>query len=156
MLIIILTNYCFLKIYAIHLFYSNHQNDITMKLKFLNSAEAGRKAKVTIHTSGKLGFSGDAIDYLKITEGKSIQFAQNEENEQDLNLYAAVYEDVREGAFRINKAGNYFYVNTKNLFDTLNIDYKSKRVIYDLVKFDYEGQPMVKMMRRDIKKKIKE
>ena len=124
-----------------------------MKLKFFNSAETERKAKVTIHSSGKLGFSSDAIDYLEIKDGNSIQFAQNEENENDLNLYAVVYDKIQQGAFRINKAGEYYYVNTKNLFDTLNIDYKGVRIIYDLVKFDYEGKPFIKMLRRDIKKK---
>jgi hypothetical protein len=126
-----------------------------MKLKFLNAEETGHRAKATVHSSGKLGFSGDAIDYLEIKEGKSIQFAQNEEDEHDLNLYAAVYESLHTGAFRINKAGNYFYVNTKNMFDALNVDYKGKRIIYDLVKFEYEGKPFVKMLRREIIKKNK-
>ena len=127
-----------------------------MKLKFFNAEETSRNAKATVHTSGKLGFSGDAIDYLEIKEGKSILLGQNEEDEKDFNLYAAVYDGIQEGAFRINKAGDYYYVNTKNLFDTLNIDYKGKRIIYDLVKFNYEGTPMIKMLRREITKKSKE
>lgn len=145
----------FVKNNELYLFHTNYQIKITMKLKFLDAGITERKAKATVHSSGKLGFSHEAINYLKLTEGKSIQFAQNEENEQDLNLYAAVYEGVQEGAFRISKAGAYFYVNTKNLFDTLNIDYKGKRIIFDLVKFDYEGKPFIKMLRRDIKMKIK-
>jgi hypothetical protein len=126
-----------------------------MKLKFFKAEETSRNAKATVHSSGKLGFSADAIDFLEIKEGKSIELAQNEEDEKDLNLYAIVHNGIQEGAFRINKAGAYYYVNTKNLFDTLNIDYKNKKIIYDLVKFDYEGEPFIKMLRREIKKNSK-
>jgi hypothetical protein len=126
-----------------------------MKLKFLKADEPGRKAKATVHGTGKLGFSKDAVDYLGIKEGKSIQFAQDEDNPDDLNLYAVIHSATQEGAFRINKAGNYFYLNTTNLFDGLKLDYKSKKIIYDLVKFQYEGKPLIKMVRRDIKRKNK-
>ena len=67
-----------------------------------------------------------------------------------------IYSSAQEGAFKINKAGEYFYVNTKNLFDTLGIDYKNTRVIYDLVNGEYEGTPIIKMLRREIKKKKKD
>lgn len=126
-----------------------------MKLKFINADEITSRAKATAHTSGKLGFSKDAIDYLNIKEGCSIQFAQNEDDENDLNLYAIVHEDIKEGAFRILKAGEYFYVNTKNLFDTIGVDYRSKRIIYDIVKGEYEGNKIVKLLRREITKKKK-
>jgi hypothetical protein len=130
-------------------------NNETMKLKFLKAEEPGRKAKATVHSTGKLGFSKEAVEYLGIKEGKSIQFAQDEENPDDLNLYAVVHLGTPEGAFRINKAGHYFYLNTTNLFDSLKLDYKSKKIIYDLVKIQYDGKPFIKMVRRDIKRKIK-
>jgi len=124
-----------------------------MKLKFIKAEETERNAKATVHTSGKLGFSKDAIDYLNITEGKSIQFAQNEDDLSDKNLYAKIYEGIQEGAFKISKAGDYYYVNSKNMFDALEIDYKKVKVIYDLVKIEYEGEKIIKMIRREIKKK---
>ena len=124
-----------------------------MKLKFIKAEETERNAKATVHTSGKLGFSKDAIDYLEITESKSIQFAQNEDDLADKNLYAKIYEEIQEGAFKISKAGGYYYVNTKNMFDALEIDYKKVKVIYDLVKVAYEGEKIIKMIRREIKKK---
>ena len=124
-----------------------------MKLKFLKAEEPGRKAKATVHSTGKLGFSKEAVEYLGIKEGKSIQFAQDEENPDDPNLYAVIHLGATEGAFRINKAGNYFYLNTTNLFDGLKLDYKGKKIIYDLVKFQYEGKQFIKMVRRDIKRK---
>jgi hypothetical protein len=124
-----------------------------MKLKFFNANDIEHHAKATVHTSGKLGFSKDAIDFLQLTENKSIQLASNEADETDLNLYAVIHDSIQEGAFKISKAGDYFYVNTKNLFDTIGIDYKKTKVIYDLVKSEYEGQPIIKMLRREIKKK---
>jgi len=124
-----------------------------MKLKFIKAEETERNAKATVHTSGKLGFSKDAIDYLNITEVKSIQFAQNEDDLSDKNLYAKIYEGIQEGAFKISKAGDYYYVNSKNMFDALEIDYKKVKVIYDLVKIEYEGEKIIKMIRREIKKK---
>ncbi len=127
-----------------------------MKLKFIKAEETERNAKATVHTTGKLGFSKDAIEYLGINEGNSIQFAQNTEDENDRNLYAKIYDGTQEGAFRIYKAGDYYYVNTKNMLDSLGIEYKNTRIIYDLVKGEYEGEQIVKMLRRDIIKKKKE
>lgn len=127
-----------------------------MKLKFIKAEETERNAKATVHTTGKLGFSRDAIDYLGISEDSTIQFAQNAEDENDMNLYAKIYPSMQEGAFKIYKAGEYFYVNTKNMFDALGIEYKKTKIIYDLVKGDYEGENIIKMLRREIIKKKKE
>jgi hypothetical protein len=124
-----------------------------MKLKFIKAEDTARNAKATVHKTGKLGFSSDAIECLDIREGKSIQFAQNADDGSDNNLYAVIHEGHEEGAFKLIKAGNYFYVNTKNMFDSLNIDYKTAKVIYDLVMIENEGSQIVKMLRREIKKK---
>lgn len=126
-----------------------------MKLKFFKAEETELNAKATVHSTGKLGFSRGAIEFLNIKENKFILFAQNEDDSNDPNLYAAVYKSKQEGAFKINKAGDYYYVNTKNLFDAIGFDYKNKKFIYDLVKFEYEGKPFVKMLRREINKKSK-
>jgi hypothetical protein len=127
-----------------------------MKLKFINAEDTERHAKATVHKSGKLGFSGDAIEFLNITNTSTIQFAQNEDDLNDLNLYAIIHESTQEGAFKISKAGKYYYVNTKNMFDNLNIDYQNKTIIYDLVKTEYDGNTIIKMIRREIKKKGKD
>lgn len=127
-----------------------------MKLKFFNAGEIEHKAKATVHSSGKLGFSSDAIEFMNLSESKSIAFAKNEDDEDDPNLYAVVHESLKEGAFKISKAGDYFYVNTKNLFDVMGVDYKNTKVIYDLIKAEYEGGQIFKMLRREIKKKNKD
>jgi hypothetical protein len=127
-----------------------------MKLKFIKADTIGLKAKATIHQTGKLGFSSDAVEYLEISEQKSIQFAVNEDDSQDENLYGVISEDADEGAFKISKAGDYYYINAKGLFDSLNIDYKNKRIIYDITKIKVEEQDVIKFIKREIKKKSKE
>lgn len=126
-----------------------------MKLKFFNSSELGAKMKATVHTSGKLGFSIEANRILNLAEIRSIQIASNEEDPADLNLYMVLNNEVVPGAFKLIKVGNYFNLNTKGLFDNLKVDYKNLTVIYDIVKTDYQGQEILKLIRRDIKKKNK-
>jgi hypothetical protein len=121
-----------------------------MKLKFYKAADVASKAKATIHKTGKLGFSSETIGYLGIEEGKYIKFAQNEEDENDVNLYAVLSDVQDEDCFRIHKSGNYYYVNTKGLFDSIGIEYFKKTIIYDIVKSEYEGAQIIKMNRREI------
>jgi alpha-amylase/alpha-mannosidase (GH57 family) len=127
-----------------------------MNLKFIKANEISSKAKATIHKSGKLGFSNEATNYLKIKEGMYIMFAQNEDDSKDLNLYAILSEETKEEAFRISKAGEYFYVNTKGMFDSIEVDYSKKTIIYDIVKIEIDGNTIIKFNRREINKKNKE
>ena len=126
-----------------------------MKLKFLKADENIKKAKATIHSSGKLGFSTDAIQVFKLSERQSIAFAQNEED-SDTDLYAVIYEEPTEGAYKVNKAGQYFFVNTKAMFDNLNFDYRNNKIIFDMIKIKYEDSEIIKMVKREMKKKKRE
>jgi hypothetical protein len=127
-----------------------------LKLKFIKASEVASKAKATIHQSGKLGFSNEAISYLQIKDGAHIMFAQNEEDAEDLNLYAMLTEEANDESFKISKAGAYFYVNTKGMFDSIGVVYTGKTIIYDITKIEVEGQTVIKFNRREIKKKNKE
>jgi hypothetical protein len=127
-----------------------------MKLKFFNAEEIEQNAKATVHTSGKLGFSSDSVDFLKIGENTHINLAQNEDDENDENFYGVVSQNFEEGAFKVCKAGDYFYLNTKNLFDSLKIDYKQQKIIYDLSKITIEGMEVIQFKKRILKKKIKQ
>lgn len=127
-----------------------------MKLKFFIANDIASKAKATIHQTGKLGFSNEAISYLQIKEDMYIKFAQNEEDENDLNLYALLTTQNTEECFKISKAGNYYYVNTKGLFDSIGVNYKETKILYDITKIEVDGMSMIKLIRREIKKKKKE
>ena len=126
-----------------------------MELKFFNANELDRNIKCSIHANGKLGFSESASKKLELDIGKSIQIGRNEEDKSDENLYALVHNYVMDGAFKVNKAGDYYYLNTKPLFDKLGVDYRSKRIIYDIIEFEYNGTMMFKFIKRELPKKKK-
>lgn len=124
-----------------------------MKLKFITPDGLDKNLKATAHKSGKLGFTMDAAEKLKLTAEKSVSVAVNEDDPSDTNLYVVINETVKEGAFKINKAGQYYYVNTKALFDTLKIDYKNDWIVYDISKETIEGQLIHRFKRREREKK---
>lgn len=126
-----------------------------MKLSFYKATDKNSKAKATIHKSGKLGFSSEAIGYLGIKEGIFIKFAQNEDDKTDVNLYAMLSDEQDDESFRICKSGNYYYVGTKRLFDEIGVDYTKTTIIYDLIKIDFEMGQVIKMSRREINKRRK-
>jgi len=120
-----------------------------MKLKIHAPKRAQGVIKCAIHRSGKLGFSKEAINIMELSPEKSVQIATNEENPDDTNLYLIVLENQIEEAYRIIKAGAYYYLNTKRFFDEFDVDYINKRIIYDVIPFDFEGQKMFKLKRRE-------
>ncbi len=127
-----------------------------MKLKFFNPEKLDRNLKATAHRSGKLGFTVEAAKKMSLAIDKSAGIAINEEDETDKSLYIIIFHNKQEGAFRISKAGAYYYINTKSLFDTLKIDYKNDWVVYDITKESIDNQDIFKFTRRDKSKKILE
>lgn len=127
-----------------------------MKLKFIKADDNERNIKATIHSTGKLGFSDEAAKSLSLTAEKTISFAQNEEDPNDENLYAIIHDGPQEGAFKIYKAGQYYSVSTKKMFDKMDVDYVKYRVIFDMIETEFEGQRIIKMKRRMIKRKKEE
>ncbi|MEQ6121014.1 hypothetical protein [Reichenbachiella sp. MALMAid0571] len=123
-----------------------------MKINFFKADEIDRNIKCSIHKSGKLGFSSTAIDKLGLSTGKSVMIGVNEEDSEDDNLYMSVEDGVKEEAFKISRAGEYYYANTKALFDKMGIDYRAKTIIYDIVDFEYEGVKMYKLIKREKKR----
>lgn len=124
-----------------------------MKLKFIKSEDIDKNVKCAIHKTGKLGFSSNAIDKLSLSTDKTVSIAINDVDKEDENLYVVVNDKAQESAFKLSKAGDYFYINTKALFDSLGIDYRNEKIIYDIVDFEYEGEKMYKLIKRVIKKK---
>jgi hypothetical protein len=124
-----------------------------MKIKFFSTRDTDRNIKCTVHITGKLGFSKNSIKYLDIDTSKYVKIGINEEDKNDTSLYLLI-QDVRDKeSFRINKAGNYYYLNTKFLFDELNIDYKKTKIIYDIQRIENEGLKLYKLNKRTIERK---
>lgn len=124
-----------------------------MKLKFIKAQEIDKNVKCAIHKTGKLGFSSSAIEKLNLTTDKGVMIAINEDDKEDENLYLFINEEVNADTFRISKAGDYFYINTKALFDSLGVDYRNKKIIYDIVDFENEGRKMYKLIKREVRQK---
>ena len=120
-----------------------------MKLSFVKASDFGQTTKCTIHKKGKLGFSETAIKKLNLISKRYVKIATNESERDDENLYIQIQENNDEFCFQANKAGKYFYINTKAFFDNLGLDYRKNSIIFDIVDFEYEGIKMFKLIRRE-------
>lgn len=127
-------------------------------MKILSSKQYGVNLKATVQSTGKLGFSGPTATALDLSAGGFIRFGQDDD--ADETLYLAVMNGVDEDGFKIMQSGGYYSVNTKTLFETLNVDYKSQTVIYDLQrdssKDDDMGGQAYRMTPRILPKKQSE
>lgn len=124
-----------------------------MKIKYLKPMFAKGKLKCTIHQNGKLGFSRGAIKKMMIDINKHAKIGINEENRDDKNLYMIIQNYEDEETFRINKAGDYYYLNTKYLFDNMKIDYTRKKIIFDVQEIKINGDTIYKLNKREIERK---
>jgi hypothetical protein len=125
-----------------------------MKIKFFTVADLDRNLKATIHRSGKLGFTKDAADKLQLKASTSANIGMNEEDPSDEKLYMVFYDNPVSGSFRVVKAGSYFYLSTKPLFDTLKYDYLNESISFDITReSQFEGQPVYALKRRKMKTK---
>lgn len=123
-----------------------------MKIKFVKPKFYG-KIKCTVHLNGKLGFSQAAIKFLKLNENCYIRVGINDEQPNDPNLYIDIVQNQDENSYPVNKAGNYYYINTKHLFDEMGVDYQNRKIIYDMHEFLYEGNKIYKLTKREIERK---
>lgn len=126
-----------------------------MNIKFFKVSELDKNLKVTIHRSGKMGFTSDAASKLKLAINRSADIGVNADDPNDKNLYMILHEGDKEGQFRVVKAGEYFYINTKVLFDNLRIDYSGETVAYDITIQDQDEKAIYVLKRRIKNKKLK-
>lgn len=126
-----------------------------MRLKIHPPTKARGSVKCTIHNNGKLGFSQEAVKVMGIANSSYIQIATDEEDPDSRNLFFIVLNEKKDDAHKIIKAGSYYYLNTTRLFEEFDIDYKNKKVIFDLSEMHYEGMQVFKGTRRVIGRKKK-
>lgn len=124
----------------------------------ISASKFKTKFKATVHKSGKLGFTDATARELGFDKSNEpyVKFARDDEDPSTLYLINVRHED--EDAFRVYRAGNYYYVNTKLMFDSLGVDYKTVSVAYDMIKLDDENEEgeVYKMNKRIIKRSEKE
>lgn len=120
-----------------------------MKLKWLKLPEKKGRCIATIQKSGRMGISLEAVKLLKMEENSYWAFAFDEE--EACNNYSILY--LREAssawsdAFKAMKAGRFFYFKTKQLFNSLNIDYSSKPITYRIGQTNYYDEKVYKLIK---------
>lgn len=126
---------------------------MNLKLKWISPDGLEKNMKATAHKSGKLGFTMDAAEKMQLSADKSVNIAINEDDPADKNLYVMINSGVSEGGFKISKAGQYYYINTKALFESLKIDYRKDWIVYDISRETIDGQLIYVFRRREKEKK---
>lgn len=101
--------------------------------QLINAKDFSLRPKATIQQTGKTGFNTDAIEQLHIDENKAVILAPDTQ-ERNVLYMAVVKAEGNENAFAVRKSGAYFYINTKQLFDHMEMDYIRHTVIFDLVR----------------------
>jgi hypothetical protein len=122
--------------------------------EFSSAITLAPKMKATVHKNGSLGFNSDAIKGLGIKIGMGIRIGKSKTNPDPMTLLMKISENPEADDFKVNKAGNYYYIRTKPYFDAIELPYNDGRVIYDLrVKADDKGVMIAEMKGRKKKKK---
>lgn len=128
-----------------------------MALIICENNELNRRLKCTIQRSGKLGFTETTAKHLQLDKVEAVQFATDDEDKEENTLY--LINGVSESApnaFKVCKAGMYYHVNTKRLFEGLNLDFESNTIIFDLKREPkYEQMEVYRMIKRVLPRKKK-
>lgn len=127
-----------------------------MKFKVIKASNLDKNLKCTVHKSGKLGFTEAAITKLDIENKRYMYIGTNDDDPNDTNLYILLKRNGDDDSFKTNKAGNYYYANTKELFDQQKIDYLKKSIIFDISETnetDEEGDIYYRLKRREKERK---
>lgn len=128
---------------------------LIMALILYKNEAAPSRLKATIQRTGKLGFTEATATHLQFKENSIVQFAEDDQNKGALYLINAP-DSQDETVFKVCKAGRYFYVNTKALFDKLGLDYEANTIIFDLKRAtEYTDMEVYKMKKRILPRKNK-
>lgn len=118
-----------------------------MELNILKPKEVSSIAKITIHKTGKMGFSKGASELLSIDKNKYAKFGINNKNE----LFIIMKSENDDETFSIAKAGDYYYISARTLLEDLGIDYTNgDTVIFDIRKTEEDS--IYRLSKRVIKK----
>ena len=98
--------------------------------QIFDAKELTQRLKATVQRTGKLGFTAETLDVLQIKQGTYIRFAEDTESKRV--LWMGVLQEPADNAFPVNKAGEYFYVNTTKMFEKVGLDFKKKNCMFDM------------------------
>ena len=121
-----------------------------MEFKVLSSKTYNATLKAIINRSGILGFTEFTARKLCLRTTSAVKFAQDIEDEYI--IYLIILSEGDSDSFPISKAGNYFYVNAKDLFDSLRIDYINNVVIFDMIDVSENSMKIYKLNKKEKKR----
>ena len=123
-------------------------------LKMLDAERLQQTAKATIQSNGRLSLTVEAGRLMHLSYDKSIVIFAAENG--DLGAIVSHKGDRR--AFELKKAGAYFYITFKTYLQEMGIDYKNRRIVYDIIATDekIDGQVLYRFSRRVLPKESKE
>ena len=106
----------------------------------------------SIHLTGKLGFNMDASKFMKLDSGPSFVVATKTNDSKATQIFLIKTDDDLGNGISpvtISKAGEYYYLNIRNMLDQLGIDYESRISVYKIAKSeeDYRGYPLYVLSR---------
>lgn len=124
-----------------------------MKLEFWKPTTRVGNAKATIHKNGNLGLSTEAVKLMGINKNTYLTLGRNKESSRDNNIYIMIVDKENEYGLKVNKAGDYYYLNTKNYFADSGIDFIKKKIIYDISILNDDEMIIYKLSMRELQRK---
>ena len=105
--------------------------------QIFDAKELTQKLKATVQRTGKLGFTSETLAALNIKQGTHVRIAEDTESKRV--LWLGVLQEPADNAFPVNKAGEYYYVNTTKLFEKIGLDFRKKNCMFDMSRHaDYD------------------
>jgi len=128
-----------------------------MDIVFFKPKEISGTAKVTIHKTGKFGFSKSASKLLELEKNRFCKIGKKSDGENVEVLFMVICKESDEYTYNISKAGDYYYIKAKQLLIDLDIDYTNtnKTIIYDIIKKEENNNVFFKLVQRILQKRKK-
>lgn len=128
-----------------------------MSLTIYSARSYTAKLKVTVQSTGKLGFTAETAKALQLTPDTYIKIGRDDD--QDGLLFMIVCNVPDDDGFKVCHTSGYYSLPTTLLFKELGVDYTGYTVIYDLVRessLDIEVNGKVYRMDKRIKPRNKQ
>jgi hypothetical protein len=96
----------------------------------------------------------EAISYMKLENKRSYLLGTDDEKK---NTFFLLETEEGKNAAKVAKAGEYYYLNVGDAFETLGYKYQEFTIMFDITKDSYEGKDLfVFTQRRAIKRNVKQ
>ncbi|MDQ2719428.1 MAG: hypothetical protein M3Z26_06645 [Bacteroidota bacterium] len=118
------------------------------EINFFDAREYASNLRCTIQKTGKIGFTDYTQKKLSMNDDMSIRIGIDGIKGEYNNLVIQILNEVQPQAFKVNKAGNYFYINPKALLDELGLTYKAKNIMYEMISLN-EDEKTYKLIKKE-------